>query len=116
MCYEVCCGHQIHRISAIVIRGCYYGHVNNAVHGVNSVRVYNHVLVHRVVIEMNAVLVVHVQKPKNTRLCDAQTVTVGTNVEHHSFARAPDAAPARFSLDVGLGRNKHVVAVVYGST
>ena len=39
-------------ILAIVVRGCYYGHVNNAVHGVNSVRVYNHVLVHRVVIEM----------------------------------------------------------------
>ena len=41
MLHEVCCGLQIRGISVIVVKGCHYGHVNNAVHGVNSVRVYD---------------------------------------------------------------------------
>jgi len=51
MRHEVSCGHRICGISASAIRGCYYGYVNYAVHGVDLAKVCNHVLVHHVVID-----------------------------------------------------------------
>ena len=51
MYHEVSCEHQIREILAIVIGGCYYSHVNDAVHGLNSTKVCNPILVHRVVID-----------------------------------------------------------------
>jgi len=49
--HEVRCEHQIRGMLVIMIRECYYGPVNNEMHGENSAKACRHVLVPRVVID-----------------------------------------------------------------